>query len=587
MNYIFLQVFYAIFSGLAQGISISNEFIQAGSPLAALFCLVPLYIALYKTKSYKEAFLVFFVQTLTVHLFSSFWLANFHGFAAFTLGASAFGTALEGGLCGIVIRGIVSLHDRKFKLEEYAGRHISAIPVRIFCFASGIVFWEWIKSTGFLGYPWGTMSMAVWKWRIFTQIASITGVWGITFLWSLENALLGECILLIAPSPLIQVPHLLKYSINKTAKAVAVFFALSFIYGLYEFVLPRIPTKYVNTVIVQQNVDPWECGDKVSVPLSMRLTEEKVNEFKEYDFDTDLVLWSEGTLERLFPRDIFHYEAWPDEESLTNFIKRINCPFIIGGTTLINRSPRAYSNSAIFFDAEGNYSGFYSKMHLVPFAENIPFMDVPLMKWFMSDVVGFSGTLTPGSQYVLFKIPIKSSTMTPSPLNIQEKNTSILELDHLGRSDPKQTINYITSPVENPNNFVLFSTPICFEDAFPVVCRKLYKMGSEVFMNITNDSWSKMASSEYQHFIVASYLSIEFRTTLVRCANAGYSVVVDPAGKIIKDLPVFTEDALSYRVPIYKRSSTPYAIFGDWFAYSLFAAAFLIILLTSLYKIKK
>ncbi|MBO7639619.1 MAG: hypothetical protein J6S91_11650, partial [Treponema sp.] len=103
MNHTFLQVFYAIFSGLIQGFAISNEILPFGSPFLGLFCLIPLYIAVYRAKSYREAFRIFALQTLTVHLTSSYWLYNFHGFAIWSLGASALGTAALGGLTGLVI----------------------------------------------------------------------------------------------------------------------------------------------------------------------------------------------------------------------------------------------------------------------------------------------------------------------------------------------------------------------------------------------------------------------------------------------------------------------------------------------------
>ena len=109
-------------------------------------------------------------------------------------------------------------------------------------------------------------------------------------------------------------------------------------------------------------------------------------------------------------------------------------------------------------------------------------------------------------------------------------------------------------------------------------------MGSEIFLNITNDSWSKTRSSEIQHFIVASYRAIEFRTTLVRCANSGYTAVVNPAGKILADLPLFTEDTLACSIPIYKRQMTVYAQYGDWFV-TVLALAVLAFMVYSLYKI--
>ena len=93
-------------------------------------------------------------------------------------------------------------------------------------------------------------------------------------------------------------------------------------------------------------------------------------------------------------------------------------------------------------------------------------------------------------------------------------------------------------------------------------------------MNITNDSWSKTPVAEYQHFVIASFLAIEYRTTLVRCCNSGYSAVVLPNGKIAADLKPFTTDAMTVSVPIYERKPTVFSVFGDYFALS---AIFIII----------
>ena len=207
---------------------------------------------------------------------------------------------------------------------------------------------------------------------------------------------------------------------------------------------------------------------------------------------------------------------------------------------------------------------------MVPFAEEVPFMDNPLMAAFMKNVVGMPYTLTPGNQYVLFKIPLSSSTFLTAPLRDGFETYGTIELDSIGRVDPEAAMKYKLNYDENPESYVKFSAPICFEDAFPDVCTPLFRSGSEVFLNITNDSWSKTPSSEYQHFIVASFLAIEYRTTLVRCANAGYSVVVAPNGKILNDMDVFTEDAIGCSVPIYERKATVFSILGDWFAYLVF-----------------
>ncbi|MBQ7165972.1 MAG: hypothetical protein IJR93_03350, partial [Treponema sp.] len=137
-------------------------------------------------------------------------------------------------------------------------------------------------------------------------------------------------------------------------------------------------------------------------------------------------------------------------------------------------------------------------------------------------------------------------------------------------SNRRSTEPFLEGGQENPDNFVTFSVPICFEDAFADVCTPLFKLGTEVFMNITNDAWSHTASAEYQHYAIASYLAIEYRTTLVRAANSGYTVVLDPAGRVLADLPLFTEAALSFPVPVYAHKETVFSLLGDWLPYTVF-----------------
>ena len=117
---------------------------------------------------------------------------------------------------------------------------------------------------------------------------------------------------------------------------------------------------------------------------------------------------------------------------------------------------------------------------------------------------------------------------------------------------------------------VNFTVPICFEDAFLAVCLNLHNAGSEVLINITNDSWSKTKSAEYQHFVVAHFRAIELRTTLVRSTNSGYSVVVDPKGNVIASLPLFKAESLYTEVPVYEHKKTFYASYKDWFPIMMF-----------------
>lgn len=567
MKSVILQVFCAIFSGIIEGAAIPNELLLHGSPLLALLAPVPLYISLYNAKSYRQSFMFFFLQTLTVHLVSSFWLANFRDFAIFTLGASALGTAAEGGLTGIIFHALPSLRTDSKVLEEEAGKTAFAPAARILWFSACILAYEWFKSVGFLAYPWGTLYLAAAKWKIFAQIAAIAGVWGVSLIYALAGALIGEGLLLLSQRT---IPEAEVLSYRAAASVTAAIWGLSAIYGAWQYLIPRQEEKTIHTVAVQQNMDPWEGGEAMSLEVSMRLTENAVREVREKEQEVDLVLWSEGVLERSFPDARFHYMHMPESESLSDFIRRMGVPFVIGGQTRINRAKRHYSNSAIFYDANGNYSGFYSKIHLVPFAEDIPFDDSPLVQLLMEKMLGFTAGWTPGTQYTLFRVPAGNRKQLECPVEYKKPLSPVVPLDIQGSSDPRITSAFIEGGQDNPDSFVTFSVPICFEDAFADVCRPLFKLGSEVFMNITNDAWSHTASAEYQHYAIASYLAIEYRTTLVRAANSGYTVVLDPAGRVLADLPLFTEAALSYPVPVYAHKETTYSRLGDWLPYTVF-----------------
>ena len=74
----------------------------------------------------------------------------------------------------------------------------------------------------------------------------------------------------------------------------------------------------------------------------------------------------------------------------------------------------------------------------------------------------------------------------------------------------------------------------------------------------------------YQHFVVSWFRAIEFRTTMVRSTNSGFTAIVDPQGRIKDSLPLFKEAWLSAEVPVYKNVKTVYMMLGEWVSFTLF-----------------
>ena len=556
MNLI-LQVFYTLFSSLLLSLAIPNELLKFGSPFIAFVAIIPYYMAVKRSKNFWIAFLLGFIQTCTTHLLSSYWLAFFKDFAALTLGASAFGTGCIGALFGALFYLPYYTEKRRNPLNVTSANEIHLIPKRIFWFAAVYTSYEWVKSSGFLGYPWGTISSCMFRARIFMQLSAITGTYGITFLTVFFSALIGEGIELYFKVPNLPAKKRLIDSYRTCAFVWVVFFSLSMFYGLIEYKKTRIPIKQLTTILVQQNEDPWLDGsDRQSILLSQSLTNSRLEELKENDKKADLIVWSEGCLKSAFPDANTKYSNYPKEKPLFEFIRENQTPLLAGGSfrKKFKSSSPEYYNAAIVFDKNANFRGWYGKNHLVPFAEAIPFMEYPPVRDFMDKVIGISAGWTPGNQYTFFDIPCQ---WYDKPLVETVKNIN------LNQEFYQQKIEDELPPVTR------ISTPICYDDAFTDIMRPLWKNGSEVFMNITDDSWSLKKSAEIQHFVIASYRSIEYRTTLVRSTNAGLTAVLDPAGKILCELPLFEAASVTCDIPVYKRKTTTYARFGNWLPFIL------------------
>lgn len=548
-----LQIFCTLLSTVLMALAIPNEFLTFGSPLIGLFAIYPFYIAMRSCKNYREAFVLCFIHGSVTHLLSSFWLGNFPGFAIFTLGASDLGTGFFEGFFSIGFYFPFLFAPKSDRLSELSGVCHLAIPFRVLWFCAIYTIWEYCKSTGFLAYPWGTVSMTAYKWKTITQIADITGVYGVTFLFVLFSALLGEGTILLGELSNSPSGKSRFSSYKYLFFSVLALFTAAFFYGAYQLSLEQKPAKTMNTILVQQNRNPKPRHEEENLLLAQKITQEKLDEIRESGQKCDLVVWSEAVLSKRFPPAELYYKFFPPEEPLINFIKKNATPFIIGGPVIFSDERHEYGNSALLFDKYGKFSGSYTKMHLVPFAESIPFRQYEPVRKVIKNMIGFSYGWTPGKKPVLFEIPLSDTSET-------EGNFKIISIADKARKKEEKT--------------AFISTPICFDDSAHEVCHAFYNSGSEAFVNITNDSWSKTNSSEIQHFVVAHYRSIEYRTTTIRAANSGYTCVIDPKGRVLADLPLFSEGALFFKVPLYERKSTIYSRYGDWLPYTLIFLVF-------------
>jgi apolipoprotein N-acyltransferase len=171
------------------------------------------------------------------------------------------------------------------------------------------------------------------------------------------------------------------------------------------------------------------------------------------------------------------------------------------------------TNSALLLSPTGERLFSYDKVHLVPFGEYVPLRQYLT---FAGKIVADLSDFTPGSAYGVGRLPE-------------------------GR----------------------FGAFICFESIFPDEVRHFTKNGAELLINISNDGWFGRSSAPAQHLMMARVRAVENRRWLLRDTNNGYTVSVDPYGRIVAALPVDIRGELDAPYD-FRSDMTIYARFGDW-----------------------
>ncbi|HSV55693.1 MAG TPA: apolipoprotein N-acyltransferase, partial [Magnetospirillaceae bacterium] len=398
--------------------------------------------------------------------------------------------------------------------------------------------------------PWGLLAYSVNDFLPLIQIADRTGVYGVSFLLAWTGASVAEILgspavggkdgirglfqplfptsrnalsFLVPPTLPEPAPDRRVLGIgNLAVAALSVTLALGYGYARLARPVPEIGR--FTAVLVQQNADSWTDGEERTLLACMSLTRQAIAREGRVP---DIVLWNESNLDAPYLEFFLNYSRYPSADPLVPFFREIGTRFLLGAPVTKDWQTRSFMNSVILIGPDGFKENYYGKIQLVPFGEAVPFWEFSWFRTFMTEVVGFaSGGWTAGTERVLFDLP-------------------------------------------TPQGVFRFAAPICFEDAFAGLCRDFVRDGADLFINLTNDSWSRTVSALVQHFAVARFRAIENRRTLVRSTNGGHTSVVGPFGEVLVELPVFQAVSRFVEIPVFRENTpTVFTAFGDWFGYS-------------------
>jgi len=472
--------------------------------------LMPLMAAAWQAVSWKAAWRCGFYWGYGFSLCSFFWLREIEGAIPFALAAilalfPAFWAAAVPALRWYLL----VPQEVRLKGEIEVKLHMAQPVVwyREFPILVALAAWwcvlEWVRSWVGTGLPWNYLAASQWQNIVLVQVVEYTGVYGVSFMVALVN-----------------------FALMLTG--------FNMYYGMKQGRMPRpVSLVLALTLVVaaliaglqmaRRALDNAAKGKQVTLKIAAlqgdisqrrnaneRLSKEALDKYlalseRAAAMKPDLMIWPETAV----PDPFRSYSPVGNlyREGVYKLLQQYQIPILLGS---IDFEPAAAGgdrmdivNSALLFRRAGELAGKYSKIHIVPFGEFIPFR-----AWL------------------------------PKP---------VIRMIDMGR-DLSRGRSFM--PLEVYSG-VWAGINICFEDVFDYISRREAQLGANMLLVITNDAWYPTSAEPEQHLANSVFRAIETRLPLVRCGNNSASCLIRPDG-VIADM-VFKHQEQGVMIQDYRR----------------------------------
>ena len=247
------------------------------------------------------------------------------------------------------------------------------------------VLLEWVQSWLLTGFPWELLGYSQYLNRPLLQLASVTGVYGLSFVILLVN---------VAVAQLAVCRKRLAVFAGPPALLLIVAFALG--YRSLTVSDQQLAHPEARIGIVQGNVPQdikWKPNrSDVATARYVELTRQLA-----LTDSADLIIFPETALP-FWLSDPAHSQHRQQVEELA---RDISTPLLVGSLGWDGLEGGLY-NRGFLLDADGSLRGFTDKVHLVPFGEYLP---LPWLFQYMEGLTEESGQFSPGKAHALLDLP--------------------------------------------------------------------------------------------------------------------------------------------------------------------------------------
>jgi apolipoprotein N-acyltransferase len=346
----------SIILSILSGALLFLSFPPAGLSFLSFFALIPLLIALKKTKSLLLSYILGLLNGVIFFSSLLFWVKAFHPVAL------PFTVLILSQYSGIFAFFYTFIDSRISKLDIF-------LPPLLWTSI------EYLRSIGVLGFPWGALGYTQCENLPLIQISTLTGVFGISFLIVLINSILTRAILM------------------RGVKMCGLILCLIFLgwYAYGYFIAPDFLGDEKIVVAAIQGNFLEDFSDHEEIMKKLSLLTQKASEHS----SPQLIVWTETVVPFLTPSI---------KEELKEIARKCGGYLLFGSTHLEQKDRREtllYNSAFLVSPVEGIVER-YDKIRLVPFGEMLPAEGLlhPLRKW-----IPEIGDYAAGRRFTIFKLP--------------------------------------------------------------------------------------------------------------------------------------------------------------------------------------
>jgi len=363
------DVFLALLSGVLTAVSLP----KFGLSFFTWVSLIPL-LFIILNKSFKQSFLLGLIAGFSYNAILIYWIPSVPAhYGDMSLGISL--------LIYILFVLFLALFWAFFCLLWT--KIYQSFPKLIFFLSPFLwISFEYILTHLFTGFPWGLLGSSQYSNIYFIQLASITGVYGLSFV-------------------LVLFQSLFVYSIANRKKAP---FLLAFAFVLFIYIGGFLSVRNISShensftaSVIQGNVSSDIYWDQISAQETRNIFNQHLELSRQaYEDGSRLIIWPEFSVPLCFSCSSDLFQDF--KEKLFQFVQETRCTLLLG-TNETSGSPgaRLYYNTALCLSPDLSQSHYY-KMHLVPFGEYTPYKKI---FFFIEKMTHAIGEVTPGTQHTL------------------------------------------------------------------------------------------------------------------------------------------------------------------------------------------